>query len=165
MDYITSGTTNFYPLIFSPTIDGSLSSEPQIQGQHFSGQTRFSVNGGSAQLVTRDSSFPDSEIAVVAWSRNQEDRFARLTRDGVSVTAVGPYNTSGVDGNFIGLQGQPYSVLGALAGDYSDTTDVSTTKGSLRIFEQHFWKGDVLQYNLAELKEFIDTLKQYYAAV
>lgn len=165
IDYITTGTTAMNPLIFADEIVGVLSSSPKIGTLHFSGQRRVSIDSGAAQLVSTDLAFPDAQIAIFAWSRNQQDRYSRYTRDGVTVTATGPYNTSRTDGLYIGLQGQPHSVLGALLGDYADTTDVSATNGTIRIFEQHYWKDDILSNHLSKTKDFIDYLKDYYAAV
>lgn len=166
IDYITTATTSMNPLIFdhAPTT-GSLSGLPKISTLHFSGLRRVSIDGGAATLISNDLSFPDAQIAIFAWSRNQSDRISRYTRDGVTVTPTGPYAPTAVNGNFVGLAGQPYSILGALVGDLTNTTDLSATNGTVRIFEQHYWKDDILSNHLSKTKDFIDYLKEYYAAV
>lgn len=161
LNYVTSGTTSFFPLVFSADV-GSISSEPKLSCLNFSGQTRLTIDGGSGQLSSEELYFPNEQIAIIVWSRNQEDRTSKYSLDGVTVNVTDPYDTTNANGNFIGLGGQPHSILGALKGDYSDTTDASTTNGSLEIFEQHFWSTDILKDDLAKTKIFIDSLKSYY---
>ena len=157
MAFVTSGTTSFYPYIFGES--GTVSSNPLIFGGHFSGSTYLRIQAGGAVLA-QQVTYPNNQIAIMAWSRDQQDRASRYTRDGVTVTTL--TLATATNGNSIGMTGQPRCRLGNLNGTDGNTT-LSTT-GSLHLFEQHFWKGDVLRDNLSELQKFIATLKSHYAS-
>lgn len=152
MNYVTSATASFTPWLF---VRGG-----KIQGLHFSGQTRLSIDGGSSQLSQAYNYFPNEKIAVFAWSRDQQDRRSRITQDGVTIDVSAEYAPSADNGNYIGLGGQPRCRLGNLSGTEGDTT--ASTTGTLHVFEQHFWKGNVLRDNPNELAAFIQSLKDYY---
>jgi hypothetical protein len=158
MNYVTSGTTAFTPYIFGES--SLLSDNPKIQAVHFSGQTRLSIDGGSGELSQRYIDFANNQIAIFAWSRNQEDRKSRITRDGLTVIESAEYTDNSSSGNFIRMGGQPRVRLGNLNGVDGDTT--ASTTGTLRLFEQHFWKGDVLRDNREDMEMFIQSLRQYY---
>lgn len=156
LSFVTSGTTSFYPHIFGDA--ATVSSNAQIRGGHFSGSTTINLAGPNAALA-QSSAWPNNTLGIFAWSRNQEDRISRITRDGITVTATAPL-AAATNGNSIGMAGQPRCRLGNLSGIDGNTT--ASTTGTLHLFEQHFWKGDVLRDNLPELKAFIDTLKAHY---
>jgi len=151
-----TATTSFYPYLFGDAV--TVSSNPNIRGGHFSGSTSINLAGPGATLG-QSSAWPNNTLGVFAWSRNQEDRISRITRDGVTVTASAPL-AAATNGQNIGMGGQPRCRLGNLNGTDGNTT--ASTTGTLHLFEQHFWKGDVLRDNLPELKAFIDTLKIHY---
>lgn len=156
LDFVTSATSSFFPYIFGEAV--TISSNPVIRGSHFSNATTINIAGPSAALA-QSATWPNKTIGIFAWSRNQEDRVSRITRDGITVTASAPL-AAATNGNSIGMGGQPRCRLGNLNGLVGNTEP--STSGSLHLFEQHFWKGDVLRDNLPELKAFIETLKTYY---
>lgn len=158
MNYATSGTTIFTPYIFGDS--SSLSVNPKIQALYTSGQQRLTVDGGSSVLAQTESNFPNNKIAIFAWSRNQQDRKSRITQDGTTVQESAALASNTNTGLFIGLRGQPRVRLGNLNGVDGDTTP--STTGTLRLFEQHFWKGDVLRDNREELAMFMQSLRQRY---
>lgn len=154
--FVTTSTTSFHPHIFSEL--ATVSSNPKIRCGHNSGNTTVTVAGPS-DILPSSTSVTNNQLVVIAWSRNQEDRISRITKDGVTVTATAPL-AAATNGNSIGMLGQPRCRLGNLNGTDGNTT--ASTTGTLHLFEQHFWKGDVLRDNLPELKAFIDTLKAHY---
>lgn len=156
LSFVTSGTTSFNPYIFGES--ATTTSNPKIRGGHFSGSTTVTVAGPS-DILPSQIAVTNNQLVVIAWSRNQEDRISRITKDGVTVTATSPL-AAATNGNSIGMAGQPRCRLGNLNGTDGNTT--ASTTGTLHLFEQHFWKGDVLRDNLPELKAFIDTLKAHY---
>lgn len=139
---------------------GTISNNPMLFAQYYFGNPLFRVWGAAAQLVS-DVSLVDDAIMVFAWSRAQDDRIARVTTDGVSITVSSAYNPTNTNGNFIGLGGQPRCRLGNI--DATGGTTAST-QGTMHIFEQHFFKTNILRDHLADTKAFIDTLKTYYRA-
>lgn len=154
----TSPTLSFFPYIFGEAV--TVTSNPVIRGQHASGQLTVAV--GTSGVLIQSSTWVNNTIGIFAWSRNQEDRISRITRDGVTVTASSPLAAAN-NGNGIGMMGQPRCRLGNLNGVEGNTT--TSTTGSLHLFEHHFWKGDVLRDSLPALKAFIDTLREHYGII
>lgn len=99
---------------------------------------------------------------ILAWSSNQQTRICSISLDGVTITnAVNVPSPTATNGNGIGMIGQPRVRLGDLDG--TKVPSVNAT-GTLHVFEQHFWDGDILHgSNLSLTKAFIDTLKSHYA--
>jgi hypothetical protein len=109
-------------------------------------------------------------LMVLMWAWDQETRILYNSRDAVTVTtssaASGTTNgnalSMGWNGN-VGLTGSVGSRmvrLGNNTGTIGNVTPDATNY--CHVFEQHFFKGNVLRNNLAEVKEFVDTLKAYY---
>lgn len=155
--FVTSASTTFYPYLFGYST--TVSSNPFISGSHFSGTTRINIGAGAGQNQLTPT-YTNNQIAIFAWSYDQEDRKPRHTKDGITVTEGAAYNPANTNGNYCGLGGQPSTRLGNLNGTDGNTT--ASTQGTCHLFEQHFWKGNVLRDNLPELKSFIDTLKAHY---
>lgn len=153
-------TANMWPLTFGTSDAANITNDPNLLVQYWFGTRRFHVWGPSSQANSTFDGVPNSTILIFAWSRNQQDRMYRKTQDGVTITAEGPYNPLSTTGDTLAMLGQPAVRLGNLNGN-SLSSAVSTV-GTMHMFEQHFWKGDVLRDNPAELKAFIDTLKGHY---
>lgn len=147
-----------YPWLFGEATS-TLTNDPFIVARSPSGSNQLWIQGGAAQL-SQQPLIPNNQIIVFATTRGQDDRIARYSRDGVTVTATAAYSTARTDGNFIGMGGQPRVRLGALDGTNGTTP---STIGTLHVFEQHFFKTNILRDHLADTKAFIDTLKSYYA--
>lgn len=150
---------NMYPLIFGSSDLSNITNDAQLLVQYYFGNRRIMVWGASSQATSAFDAVPNTTLMVIAWSRNQQDRMWRKTQDG-TITAEGPYNPALTNGNAISMGGQPRVRLGNINGD--KTSSALSTTGTMHAFEQHFWKGDVLRDNPAELKAFIDTLKSHY---
>jgi hypothetical protein len=158
MNYVTSDGSSFTPYIFGDS--ASLAANPKISALYISSQSRLTVDGGSSVLAQTESNFPNNQIAIFAWSRNQQDRKSRITQDGTTVQESAALASNTNTGLLIGMRGQPRVRLGNLNGVDGDTAGSST--GTLRLFEQHFWKGDVLKDHLPELRGFIESLSDHY---
>lgn len=157
----TSG--NMFPWIFGTSSVGNITNDPLLWVQYNFGSRKFYVWGPASQLV-QSLDIPDSpDLCIIAWSRNQEDRKSRYTLDGTTVTASAAFNTGETNGNSIAMGSAGVVRMGNLNGSQGDVATSAT--GTMHLFEQHFWKGDVLRDNLPELKDFIGTLKSHYGIV
>lgn len=152
-----------YPYIFGTSIKANITNDPLIYFELYFGQRTLYVWGAAGDAVSVVPAAPNSTIMVLAWSRNQQDRKYRFTRDGTTITAAGPFDAASTNGNGLAMLGQAAVRLGNL--DADKTSSAASTTGTMHVFEQHFWKGDVLKDNPAELKAFIDTLKGHYGIV
>jgi hypothetical protein len=146
------------------------------------GSVRFSKTGTgtactitaatpSSVLLLQHTDLVAGNISIVAFSFNQSDRIGRKTRDGVTITASAP--EGGVNGNAlaIGSVSSPLDLedIGGVSHDYVRMGDMVGDGGLfphatdyLHVFEQHFWKGDVLLDNSEKLADFIASLEEYY---
>lgn len=149
-----------YPWLFAEDT-GTITNNPLINTFEFGGSTYLRISGGSGQLQHQNT-IPNDQIIVFALSRSQDDRTSRYSRDGVTIEAVGPYDPTLSYGTYIGMGGQPRVRLGALDGTNGTTT---STVGTCHVFEQHFFRGNILRDNQTETAEFMNTLKSYYGVV
>lgn len=148
---------HIYPWLFGEQTV-TISNNPLISTFEFSGSTFIRAHGGEGQLM-HQLTIPNDQIIVFAISRSQDDRMSRYSRDGVTIDAIGPYNTARTDGTYIGMGGQPRVRLGALDG--TNGTTASTT-GTCHVFEQHFFRTNILRDHLSATSEFMSTLKAHY---
>ena len=158
LSYVAAGTTSFIPYVFGEA--SLVTTNPIMFMQHFSGQFRLYVVGGSnfnqqLQLVSNNT------IVVFAWSRNQYGPEGRHTLDGVTVPTTAFATRS--DGLYVGMGGLPRCRLGNLNGNAAST--VTSTTGSLHLFEQHFWDGDILRDHLPAARAFIEDRRAHYGVV
>lgn len=158
LDGATSG--NIWSHIFG---EDTLNTNNSAIWVNYNFGTRTFYIWGAGSTLNQSTPIGDDVIVLIAWSRDQQDRIARHTTDGITVTASAAYNPSATNGVGIPLYGQPRCRLGNISSNAADTA-VSTT-GTMHIFEQHFWKGNILRDNLPDTKAFIDTLKTYYGIV
>jgi hypothetical protein len=152
----------------TPTSNGMLIFQPLGGG----GTVNNSFGAASGILSAPSLAKPQDQIFVSAFAMDQEMRKAYSSSDGVTVnssaTAVAAVNGNAVslgwNGN-VGLAGS----LGARmvrVGNNSGAPGnvVANATNYAWLFEDHFFKGNVLRTALPQLKEFMDTLKAYYAA-
>lgn len=150
---------SMYPWLFGEDT-GATTNNPFIAAQSPGGTNRLWIQGGAAQLQ-QTPSIPNDQIIVFAISRSQDDRISRYSRDAVTVDATAAYNTARTDGLFIGMGGQPRVRLGALDGTNGTT---ASAVGTCHVFEQHFFRTNILRDYLSATSEFMSTLKAYYGA-
>lgn len=158
LQFVAGGTNSFYPWIFGDAT--TVTNNGLIHARHNAGSREIIIKGYGGLAPTLINGYVDGQIAVIAWSRNQQDRICRMTRDGVTITESAPYDSASVNGNGIGLTGAYRTHLGNLNGIAGNTTP--STTGTLHLFEQHFWSGDVLKDHSGKLAEFISSLKTVY---
>lgn len=156
--FATVNNATMYPWLFGE--DATVSNNPMIGAQYFFGTRNLWIQGGAAQLEQKPT-IPDDTIIVFAVSRSQDDRLHRYSRDGVTVDSVGPYTPARTDGMYIGMGGQPRVRLGALDGTNGTT---ASTVGTCHVFEQHFFRTNILRDHLTATSELMSTLKAYYGA-
>ena len=135
------------------------------------GSSTITMVTPSSLIIMQLTGIPSGSIAICAFSLNQSDRIARSTRDGVTINASAP--EGGLNGNavaigsvsspgtLVDIGGVPHGLvrMGDMVGDaglFPNATDY------LHVFEQHFWKGDVLKDNAPKLAAFIASLEEYY---
>jgi hypothetical protein len=101
-------------------------------------------------------------IGIAAFSTSQETRSMYSTKDGVTVTSETAAPAS--HGNAMVMGGGSTHVrLGDIIGDGTTTPNVTDY---MHLFEQHYWKGNVLVgSSLTKLASFITSLKEYYGLV
>lgn len=156
---VNSGYGFMAPWLFGEDTS-NVTTNPFVGAYGNGGVATLWVQGGSGQLEQKPT-IPDDQIIVFAISRSQDDRISRYSRDAVTVDATAPYNTARTDGLFIGMGGQPRVRLGAL--DNTNGTTPSTT-GTCHVFEQHFFRTNILRDHQSTTSEFMSTLKAYYGA-
>lgn len=109
-------------------------------------------------------------IAIGAFSTSQQTRTMFSTKDGVTVTETAPSVVS-VHGNAQAMASATPSVpIGGVNGTHvrlgdiiGDGTVTPNATDYMHLFEQHFWKGNVLTgASLPQVASFIASLKSYY---
>lgn len=148
-----------YPWLFGEDTS-TLTNNPFIAAYSPSGVSKLWIQGGGGQLQ-HVPNIPNDQIIVFAVSRSQDDRISRYSRDAVTIDASAPYNTARTDGLYIGMRGQPRVRLGALDGTNGTT---ASTNGTSHVFEQHFFRTNILRDHQTATAEFMSTLKAYYGA-
>lgn len=124
--------------------------------------------GPAGTLSTTSLALVSGNIYVFAFAWNQEDRILRQTRDGTTIiaSAADPGTTNGnapapgfsgasppnIDGRFIFIGDNLFGTTTPNATDY------------IHLFEQHFWKGDVIRDQPTKLAAFMTARRTYYAA-
>jgi hypothetical protein len=168
----SSGSATFYPWLWGCSASEISNGHIGMLLSAFAGTTTFSANTPSKLIVSSFTSLPLGAITICAFSFNQAERLARQTRDGVTIIEGPP--EAGVNGNpvAIGSVSGPGVIadIGGISHDYvrmgdlvGDGALVPNALGySLHVFEQHFWKGDVLKDNAEDLADFISSLRDYY---
>jgi len=125
----------------------------------------------SAQLSRQITGLVSGTIAIAAFSTSQETRIAYSTQDGVTVSPSAAAAAT-VHGNACGMATSGV-VAGGIGGVLSthvrmgdiigDGTVAPNATDYMHIFEQHFWKGNVLTGTaLPQVANFITSLKSYY---
>lgn len=159
---LVSAAVSLYPWLYG-------SSASSVANGHIFLSRASAVNSiqcrtPSAVLSRSITGLTSGNIAIAAFTLDQEDRKIHSTQDGVTITstsaASGTTNGEAVAiGAFRnGTTANRYCRLGANAnsGSTANATDY------LHLFEQHFWTGDVLNDNATALQAFIADLKTYY---
>lgn len=164
-----SGSLTLYPWTFGtadpPYVNGT------IRLNKSGGLNTFNAATPSALMTSPLGSIANDAIVICAYSFNQADRIARRTRDGVTIDTNGP--AAGTNGNHLAIGGNTapgvVADIGGISHDYvrlgdnfGDGSLTPNTLDWLHVFEQHFWKGDVLLNNASALADFITHLKDYY---
>lgn len=136
-----------------------------------SGGTVTLTAAGTSSTIFKTENVTNDAIVVFASAWDQETRKIYTTLDAVTVNesaaAAGVANgfpvAPGAYGN-VGLAGSVGSRkirIGNNACAVAPTT-VADATDYLHVFEQHFWKGNVLRNNLPDVLEFVTSLKTYY---
>jgi hypothetical protein len=164
-----SASVTQYPWLFGNA--PSETSNGNIRLAKSGGVTSLSALTPSVLIVNTVTPLTSGDIGVAAFSFNQSDRYARSTKDGVTITELGP--EAGANGNpvAIGAVSSPGVIadIGGISHDYvrmgDNVGDGSLTPNAtdyLHVFEQHFWKGDVILDYPDELAGFIADLEEFY---
>lgn len=164
---LASASVTHWPWLFGTNITET--SNGFIRLNRASGVNNLTYATPSSVLASTVGSLVSGNIAIAAFSTNQEDRIARRTQDGVTITASSPL-ADAVHGNGMAIASASAAAeIGGVSGAYvrmgdlvGDATTTPNATDYLHVFEQHFWKGDVLRDNATKLAAFIASLREYY---
>jgi hypothetical protein len=133
---------------------------------------------GSTQAISAiwpNCAITSDQLAVVAWSSDQETRQLYITKDAVNIltsAAVAASNHgralalgAAAYAGAVGLLGDPKIKMERLGNNIASGSQTDFTADAvdyLHIFERHWFRGNPLRNNLPEMKEVFDGLKAYY---
>jgi hypothetical protein len=159
---LVSAAVTHYPWLFSKSATATTNGNIRLVRASSVNSLQCLTTGAS--LSRSVTGLVSGNICIVAFSLNQEDRKIHSTQDGVTVTstsaAAGTTNGNAVAIGY-GTSSDPDARYGRL-GNLDNSTTTANATDYLHVFEQHFWKGDVLNDNATKLQAFITTLKAYY---
>lgn len=149
------------------TNNGLVSLHSTAVANQILGTSNTPAVSASAPILTINSA--NTTILVLAFAWDQETRKVYSTSDAITVnesaaaagTTHGNDISMGWNGNY-GLTGSVGSRYVRLGDNVGDGTSAADATHYAHLFEQHFFKGNVLRNNLAQVKEFFDSLKTYY---
>lgn len=159
---LVSAAVSIYPWLFGES--GTSSSNGHLLLNRASAVNSIQCRTPAAVLSRSITGLTSGNITIAAFSISQVDRKIYSTQDGVTITAtsaaagttsgeavaIGGFRNSVITNRFCRLGANANSGSAANATDY------------LHLFEQHFWKGDVLNNSATKLQAFIASLKTYY---
>lgn len=162
LELLTSGTQGRWPYLFGENATESSNGSIRATSTGAIRNVTFATPAGAISL-SKD--IGDGNIAVLAFSSDQNTRKGYITADGVTVTESaaaadnGTGNAPAMCGSGVEDPDGIYCRFGDLIGDGSTTAEADL---KIYIFEHHFFKGNILTDNLALTKAFMDALNNYY---